>query len=258
MTKRLGVVLALAILNLGFVHPTPEVKVALLGDTGAGTNFASVLDLVEEEKADVVMINGDFGYGAAPSKWANLVQSSIDISRFPIIGALGNHDVEKQKDIYIPIFESFRNEANGLKTKCTGQGTLSTSHDVIAVNETCTFGNVTIVASAIGQVLSKPFFETQLEEKLKDAPASNWKLVGYHFTLEAMNPGVKGNQNAFEFFDIIRRYGAIGAQAHTHTASASCPISSQFAAGANIRCHDDFGANLEQRFVMPGTSVYLD
>jgi hypothetical protein len=117
---------------------------------------------------------------------------------------------------------------------------------------------VSIIENGIGQVLSKPYLEGRLEAKLKAVPMENWKLVGYHFTLTSMNPGIKGDENTYKFFDLIRQYGAIGAQAHTHTVMASCPVMSVFSKGAAIKCHPDFGMNLEDRFVLPGTGLFVD
>lgn len=234
-----------------------EIKVALIGDTEAGTNFGTVLKMIAAEKANVVMINGDFGYGDSPTTWKNRVLASVDPDTLPIIGTLGNHDVGNNTNIYISILNSFRTAKNGLLTSCTGKSGISEGHDITAVDEVCTFGNVSIIGSGIGQVLSKTYLENRLEVKLKNVPADNWKLVGYHFTLASMNPGIKGDESSQKFFDIIRQNGAIGAQGHTHVAMASCPIISTFKKGSPIQCHPSF-TNPEERFVTPGTGMYVD
>ena len=239
--------------------PVAEVKVALLGDTGAGPMFGSVLGLVVAERADIVMINGDLGYGSAPVVWKERLLSAIDVEAFAVIGSLGNHDVENNNaSAYVTAFADFRNDRNGLKRKCTGTTGITQGRDIVAVDEVCTFGNLSIVVSGIGQVLSVPYLEEKFEDKLKSVPAGNWKLAGYHYTLTSMNPGIKSNQNTFKFFDLIRQHGAIGAQAHTHTVMASCPISSAFALDAAVLCHPEFGSDLENRFVAPGTGLFVD
>lgn len=237
---------------------TKELIVALLGDTGAGSSFGSVLKLVAAERANVVMINGDFGYGSSASTWKKRLTESIDTEKHLVIGSLGNHDVF-EKNNYISAFESFRTSSNGLKVKCTGTPGITTGHDIIIVDEQCTFGNVSIASSGIGQVLTESYLEERLENKLFKMPADNWKLVGYHFTLGSMNPGIKGTQSTAKFFDLIRQFGAIGVQAHTHSVMASCPISSPFTSGSAIpKCSPNFGKDLEDRFVLPGTGIYLD
>ena len=235
----------------------PEVRVALIGDTEAGVNFGSVLKMIAAEKADVLMINGDFGYGDSPETWKKRIISSVDINTLPIIATLGNHDLGSKTNTYISILNSLRTDKNGLTTACTGKAGVSEGHDITAVDEVCTFKNVSIVGSGIGQVLTKTYLENQLTAKLKKIPQDNWKLVGYHFTLASMNPGIKGDEATHKFFDIIRQNGGIGVQGHTHIAMASCPISSTFQKGAEVKCHPDF-TKPEERFVMPGTGIYVD
>lgn len=239
---------------------TPEVTVALLGDTGAGAGFESVLRLIRAEAPNVVMVNGDFGYGSDPAAWAARVRDNLDLDKTAVIGALGNHDVERDglAEQYVSIFQSFRRPTNGLNEQCTGSKEIRTGRDVVAVDEICTFGNLSVVASAIGQLFTKDYFEDQLEKKLNSVPDGNWKLAGYHFTLASMNPGLKSDQSTHRFFDLIRRHGAIGAQAHTHSAMASCPIVSEFRRGVEVQCHRDFGDDLEYRFVGRGTGLYVD
>ena len=234
-----------------------EVKVALIGDTESGANFGEILKMIVAEKADVIMINGDFGYYGPAVNWKNRLLSSIDPDATRVIGTLGNHDLGSKTDEYISIFESFKTQKNGLKVNCTGTPGISQGHDITAVDEVCTFGNVSIIGSAIGQVLTKPYLENQLESKLKNSPVNNWKLVGYHYTLGSMNPGIKGDEASHRFFDIIRQAGAIGAQAHTHTAMASCPIVSPFKRGSPVLCHPDF-INPELRFVGSGIGMFVD
>jgi hypothetical protein len=229
-----------------------------MGDTQAGVNFGSVLKLAASEGAHVIMINGDFGYDNSPDTWKQRVLNSIDIEKHLVIGSLGNHDIGGKNE-YLSAFQSFRTSFNGLNKKCTGTSGIAQGHDIIITDEVCTFGNVSIVSSAIGQVFTPAYLESQLAKKLAAVPKDQWKLVGYHFTLQSMNAGIKGSEVSPNFFDLIRQYGAIGAQAHTHSVMASCPISSPFISGSTPpQCHASFGSDLEARFVAPGTSVYLD
>ena len=236
-----------------------EVKIALIGDTSAGSNFTEVLKLIEAEKAQVIMINGDFGYNYSPEQWKQKIISTIDTQTISVIGTLGNHDVERNNaNKYISILFGFRNSNNNLINICTGSANISEGKDIAGADEVCTFKNVSIIGSGIGQILSTNYLENRLEQKLKEAPKENWKLIGYHFTLESMNPGIKGDQSTHKFFELIRKYGAIGAQGHTHSVMASCPISSEFVKGNKIHdCHPEFN-NPNERFIFPGTGLYVD
>lgn len=254
------ILIATFLLNVAWaeVNSVEEIKVALIGDTEAGVNFGAVLKMIEEENANVVMINGDLGYKSKPEQWKNRVISSINPDLLPVIGTLGNHDVEKNNArVYISIFNDFKTKTNRLKERCTGQTNLSQGSDITAVDEVCTFGNVSIIGNAIGQVFSTSYLEQRLESKLKSIPETHWKLVGYHFTLSKMTPTGKKDEATYKFFDLIRQYGAIGAQAHTHSAMATCPIASPFKLGSPIQCHVQFN-HPEDRFVLPGTGIYVD
>jgi hypothetical protein len=235
----------------------PELKVALLGDTGARKGFGAVLDLIKAEGAKVVMINGDFGYDASAAQWKAKLKSSIDTKQFAIIGSLGNHDTGEKPE-YIAAYAEFRDDHPALKARCSGKSQIAQGSDIILLDEICTFGNVSIIVSGIGQVFTKPYFEERLERKLVALPSANWRLAGYHFTLKSMNPGLKPDENSHKFFDLLRRAGAIGAQAHTHVAMASCPINTPFVSGTTPKCHPNFGRDLEARFVAPGTGMFID
>jgi len=243
-------------LNLFAADP---VKFALIGDTSTGRGFTSVLQLIKAERADVIMINGDLGYGSEPSVWRNKLKQIIDVNQSAVIGSLGNHDVERNNtQKYIDIFAGFRNSRNGLGSLCTGGRTMATGRDIAAADEVCTFGNVTVIASAIGQMFTKPYFEGRLGSKLRAVPAGHWTLVGYHFTLSSMNPGLKSDQASQPFFELIRAHGAIGAQAHTHSVMASCPIASEFKAGVTPQCAPGFDPNSTIRQIGKGIGLFLD
>lgn len=241
------------------IGSTQEITVALLGDTGAYRDFQEVINLVNEERAEIVMINGDLGYGATPQKWRETLLKEIDPNIQLVIGSLGNHDFERGRhDDYVSIFHGLRNAKNSLAVHCSGGVTIEKGKDIAALDEVCTFGNLTVIASGIGQIFTKSYFEDRLKEKLSAKPPGNWALVGYHYTLASMNPGIKPNENTYKFFDLIRKFGAIGAQAHTHTVMASCPIQSEFKANASPACHPGFGSDLSDRFVEDGTGIFID
>src|SRR5690606_35901305 len=111
-----------------------EIKVALLGDTEAGSGFADVLGLIKAENADVVMINGDFGYNSSPQQWESRLRQSMDPNQYFIIGSLGNHDtVGSQEEQYVSIFQGFRTAENGLSQLCTGGTDVAEGRDAILV-----------------------------------------------------------------------------------------------------------------------------
>ncbi len=253
-----------------------ELKVALMGDTDIHEKFTQGLELAKREGTEVMMINGDFAYAEdglsdveTVYAWRDRIERSIDFNQISVIGSVGNHDIDKKDQLghngemlhrYIKYFGRFRNSQNQLNEKCTGQSEIRQDRDVMLMNEVCTFGNVSIVASAIGitEVFPDSFYENELKKKLSQMPTENWKLAGYHYTLKSMNMAGKGDQTTHTFFDIIRQQGAIGVQAHTHTAMASCPIGGRFAENSPVRCLANFENDVYNRYIEPGIGIYLD
>jgi len=259
--------------------PFPEITVALIGDTDVNSAFADALALVKSESPDILMINGDFAYlndGEGldefyeyAATWKQRLLEQIDIENVAVIGSLGNHEVDPNsgdnamEERFLQYFDDFRTPSNGLGNACTGQPTLSVSADVTLVNEVCNFGNLSIVVSGINQLytdgFSTEFFEGALDTKLSDIPDSNWSLVGFHFSLASMNrAGKDTDQATHAFFDSIREYGAIGVQAHTHSASASCSISSPFVEGQPVVCDPQYLGDMAVRGLARGTGIFLD
>jgi len=69
----------------------PNFKVAFIGDSGAGSNFQSVLNLIKSEGAQLVMHQGDFDYSDGPQKWMDMINATLG-PNFPYLGSDGNHD----------------------------------------------------------------------------------------------------------------------------------------------------------------------
>src|SRR3989344_8771310 len=69
----------------------PNFKVAFIGDSGAGNNFQSVLNLIKAEGAQMVLHQGDFDYSAGPQLWMDKINNTLGAT-FPYLGSDGNHD----------------------------------------------------------------------------------------------------------------------------------------------------------------------
>src|SRR5262245_57021140 len=68
-------------------------KLAFLGDQGVGDDSRRVLELVARERADALVILGDFAYGdASPRDWNAQLDAALGAD-FPVFAVIGNHDV---------------------------------------------------------------------------------------------------------------------------------------------------------------------
>src|SRR3990167_8280800 len=70
----------------------PNFKVAFIGDSSAGNNFQSVLNLIKAEGAQMVLHQGDFDYSAGPQVWMDKINNTLGPD-FPYLGSDGNHDI---------------------------------------------------------------------------------------------------------------------------------------------------------------------
>ena len=65
-------------------------KVAFVGDTGAGPGFLRVLKLIKAEKADLVVVLGDTDYGSTEAKWDRMIKEVLGDEAALLV--IGNHD----------------------------------------------------------------------------------------------------------------------------------------------------------------------
>ena len=68
------------------------IKIAFIGDQGSGSGTKTVLELIRDEKADMVLHQGDFDYQDDPDSWMNQIDDILG-STFPYFASVGNHDV---------------------------------------------------------------------------------------------------------------------------------------------------------------------
>src|SRR5436190_15654003 len=78
----------------GSTSTDPNLKVAIIGDQGNGSNAQAVLRLIREEKADMVLHVGDFDYRDDPARWDADIMAILG-ANFPYFGLVGNHDVDR-------------------------------------------------------------------------------------------------------------------------------------------------------------------
>lgn len=129
---------------LAQTFPEPNFTVAFTGDTGAygrfvevdGVGFYQLLQLVQDQDADLLVISGDYNYrtgaddvdGDARAYFEDYIEEVFDHpvtgKRIPVIGSAGNHDAPG------PILGGVDYTADGWSTFCdsmhNGEGCLAT------------------------------------------------------------------------------------------------------------------------------------
>ena len=185
------------------------VKIAFIGDTGAGSNFQNVLNLIKREGAELTIVAGDTSYSSSKDdNWDSMVQSTLGSSD-PAIVAAGNHDYDDSNFSDVRSFGEARlNRATNVA--CTGS---------YAEKMTCQYKNVHIVLSAIGASGSRSSHESYIANSLNDAPEGSWRICAWHKNQRDMQVGGKSDEVGWTAYETCRQQGAIISTGHEHSYS---------------------------------------
>jgi hypothetical protein len=182
----------------------PNLKVAFIGDQGDGSDALAVLRLVANERADLVLHQGDFDYGDNPTQWdANI--TSVLGANFPYFASVGNHDTGS--------FYGAGGYQDKLEARLARVPEASCSGD-LGVKSACTYKGLFFVLSGIGTTASG--HEAYLDQQLA-ADQSIWRICSWHKNQNAMQVGGKGNDVGWLAYETCRNKGAIVATAHEHS-----------------------------------------
>lgn len=185
------------------------VKVAFIGDTGAGSNFQSVLNLIKREGAELTIVAGDTSYSSSrDDDWDAMVRNTLGNSD-PAIIAAGNHDY---------------GDSNFSDVKSYGQSRLNRQSAVNCSGSygeqmSCRYKNLYIVLSAIGSSGSRSDHESYIQNRLANAPANSWRICAWHKNQRDMQAGGKTDEVGWTAYETCRREGAIIATGHEHSYS---------------------------------------
>ncbi len=191
--------------TLGYAQPQQiplsNFKVAFIGDQGLGPNSVSVLQLIKDEGADMVLHQGDFDYTDNPDAWDQQINDILG-SGFPYFASIGNHDVVA--------LDGYQQKLNERLTKITGA---NCSGD-LGVKSSCTYQGLFFILSGAGTMGSghDTFIKDQL---LQDN--SIWRICSWHKNMNAMQVGEKPDETGWEVYEECRKGGAIIATGHEHS-----------------------------------------
>ena len=193
----------------GFSQDT--VKVAFTADQGVGEFSRSVLALVRDEGADLLMLQGDFGYDANTAHiWASELDEILG-EDFPVLGVAGNHE-----NFEWPLYKRF------LQKKLDNLDTLDCDGDT-GVKAICQFGLLDIVQVSPGiyeveGIAARDNYAQYLTDNLSvsDKP---WRICAWHKNQSNMQVGKKNDSVGAELYEACREQGAIIATGHDHTYS---------------------------------------
>ncbi len=204
----------------GTTPPPPPVgsaaRVAFVGDSGYGSNFQSVLNLIKSEGAGMTLFVGDTAYGSGgDDDWDAMVRNTLG-SADPVILAVGNHDVSDSNFSTVRSMAQAR-LAKQSNVKCSGS---------YAEKMTCTYKNLYFVVSSVGTTGSISDREAFLASSLNNAPKGAWRICAWHKNQRKMQVGGKSDETGWTSYSTCRQKGALIATGHEHSYSRTHLLSS--------------------------------
>ena len=194
--------------------PPEKFKVAFVGDMAIGANAEAVLQLISDEGADMVIHQGDLGYGNETDPqtaidWDAQVTSILGAS-FPYFGLVGNHDVGNWST-YQTLLKDRLALVSG--ASCAGD---------YGVEAACTYQGLFFILSGVGSDASTPADDASHISYLATELAADdsiWSICAWHKNQTAMQVGSKPNQVGWSAYETCRQGDAIIATGHEHSYS---------------------------------------
>lgn len=181
----------------------PNLKVAFIADSGAGSGFRNVLQLIKDQGADMVLHQGDLGYsGLNTTDFMHAINAVLG-ANFPYFASRGNHDVGWERS-YQPILAQ---RAKDVGAVCSGD---------YGQNAACKYRDLFFILSAAGERGSQSENSQYIEDELA-ADNSLWRICAWHRNQKNMQIGGKRNEVGWGPYEACREGGAIIVTGHEHS-----------------------------------------
>ncbi len=203
----------------GPAAPPPGFKVAFIGDQGLAAEAGAVLQLIEDEGADMALHLGDFGYGDEQDPqtavaWDAQISSVLG-QDFPYFGVAGNHDVDTWST-----YQGLLVDLNRVPgAACSGD------YGVMAA---CSYQGLSFLLSGIGTIPDQPDDATHVSYLSSQLAADDsvWRICSWHKNQNAMQLGDKPDEVGWGAYEACRTGRAIIATAHEHSYGRTKTLSS--------------------------------
>jgi predicted phosphodiesterase len=194
------------------LQPPPNYKVAFIGDSGYGSDFEAVLNLIKSENADLVLHQGDLAYTSDAAGFFAKIDAALGTD-FPYLASAGNHDVGS--------WPSDCGKSNGcyttfIKERMATNSIVPDDPDLDDEKYAVTHQGLKIVF--VGQNGNLEEFNQFIVDQLQ-ADDHIWKICSWHRNQKAMQVGGKSDQMGWEVYSNCLNLGAIIATGHEHSYS---------------------------------------
>lgn len=181
----------------------PEaLKVAYFGDQGAGTDAESVLQLIVDEGADLILVLGDLGYHADAERWYAQIEAFVPPT-VPVLAVVGNHESHAWSG-YHEVLAQRVLRVPGLR--CIG---------TLGVNSACLYRGLLFVLSGTGVLGSD---HSEFSKQIFEGTEVAWKICAWHKNKADFQVGHKvGAEVDWDMYRLCQSEGAMIATAHEHS-----------------------------------------
>lgn len=208
------------------VTTTPiNLTIAFVGDSGATADSLKVYRLIKKN-AEMLIHMGDFDYCDDPGLFHYQVDAVLG-KDFPMVAAIGNHDIYKWPEYEKELHSHFTGHGNGTHPGLVCEG-------LIGVNYWCMYKGVFVAFSSVGTMCGGGYskygyHESELQRNLEvsrnlSLAQKPWTVCAWHKNQKYYQVGGKKNEVGYGVYDICRKYGALIMTGHEHSFSRSKPI----------------------------------
>ena len=186
----------------GTVPPSPALKIAFLGDSGAAESFSRVLALVRLERADAVVHLGDAAYeGETAGDFWGMIDRELGHG-YPYFLAQGNHDLEQ-----------WRGHAEHAWAHLRQSGAVTDSTSLVDPRFALVFRGVSMLF--VGESVADDDPRRIVDRYARDPHI--WKVCAWHKNQTAMQLGGKGDWTGWGIYESCRQMGAFVVTGHEHS-----------------------------------------
>ena len=195
----------------------PNFKVAFIADQGISNSAEAVLQLIKAELADMVLVQGDLGYGIETDpqtamNWEDQTNRILG-PNFPLFASIGNHD-SGNWSIYQQLLIDRLDRITG--ATCTG---------TYGENSACTYQGLFFILSGGGERGTELENSNYIGDELSKDD-SIWSICSWHHNQRVMQVGGKRSSVGWGPYEECRKGGAIIATGHEHSYHRTKTLSS--------------------------------
>lgn len=221
----------------------PNLKVAFIGDTSAGSNYKAVLNLIKSENAEFIVHNGDFDYQNNATAFFTALDSVLGAGYPYYFVSKGNHDTG-----------DWSNYAAEFNKRWAKTGAVLDDPNLNDEMWTLTYKGLQMVM--VGQNGNNTAFANFINQKLT-GDKHIWKVCNWHKNQNAMQMGTKSNEMGWAVYENCRNLGAVIATGHEHSYSRTFTLSDMTNQIVDKACHPEAPASRDRKKVCigPGRTI---